>query len=499
MKKLNYAIVSAFLMGGLLFSSCYKDKGNYDLRPIDEIVITGPNYAQDNYSVQQYDELKISPNFTFSGEETSLEFTWKLVPPGVRTGDPSIVVISKEKELNYQIKVPAGLYAVHLEIKDLKTDVLRTKAFGVTVRVKGTQGFLVLNNKANGEQDIDVIVDNTKPDVIQGIYSTNNTLKLKDAMDLTMIQSFTNFPGLLYIITKTNGYTLSANYNMVREAKAWFESDPGVIAPTVIYQEVFGANAYMINNGSLHNTYSNAPPLVFTYRASGDYKATKTAFMGAYAFIYDDLNHRFLRFNKSAGRMMSIIKNPAEDKFDVENIGNKTCLLFDHNGQPNLTVGATNYNVVKPIAYCKDNVTGEVFVYKIGFFKSFATYCESVRTVTAPGFGTATAYVNASNNNLTYYASGNKIYVYDFNTDVARVVYTAEDANVSIDKLSTIGNRLYAVLNSKTANTGSIYFFNVEATGNFANGVPFSKYDGFGKIIDVEYKSNSPITGPNWK
>ncbi|MNL46684.1 hypothetical protein D3C87_1694200 [compost metagenome] len=79
------------------------------------------------------------------------------------------------------------------------------------------------------------------------------------------------------------------------------------------------------------------------------------------------------------------------------------------------------------------------------------------------------------------------------------MVYTFDDANISVDKLMTNGPQLLAVANGKTGNTGAVYFFRIDPTGNFTGGVPFSKYEGFGKIQDVEYKYNVVNTGALWK
>lgn len=165
----------------------------------------------------------------------------------------------------------------------------------------------------------------------------------------------------------------------------------------------------------------------------------------------------------------------------------------------NASPSTANFASFKPVAYCKDNQTGKTFVYKFGFFRSLVTYCESVKEVTAPGFSTATAYANATNNPLTYYAAGNKIYAYDFNNDVARVVYTFDQTDISIDLLMTNGTQFLAAVNSKTGNNGSVFFFKVDPTGSFAGSTFFSKYESFGKILDIEYKFNSLNPGVTWK
>ena len=486
-------------LAGLFFTSCYKDKGNYDLSPVNVITLSGPGYRIDNYTLAQLDSLKITPEVKFSGDSTKLLYSWKLIPAKAKTGDTSIKTIGIERNVKYAVRVPVGEYTIHFQVTDPESSVARSKTYGLIVRAKASQGFLVLNDKADGFQDIDVILDNTKAEVFSGAFSANNTIRLKEATGLSMVQSLANGNGLLYVFRKNGGYTLLPSFGFLQEPRAWFFDAPDAYAPTVIYQDLFGMNNYLINNGSLHSTTGSSTPLIFSYRASGNYKATKSLLMSTNAFIYDDLNHRFLKFNKSAGKMMSITKN-IEDKFNVEDIGNKSCLLFDHTMQPGTSPSATNFSTLKPIAYAKDNVTGKTFVYKFGFFKSLVTYCESVKEVTAPGFSNATAYVNASNNPLTYYAVENKIYVYDFNNDIARLVYTFSAADISIDQLMTNGTQLLAVVNGKTGNTGSVYFFKVEPTGSFTGNTYFSSYGSFGKIRDVEYKYNSVNTnGISWK
>ncbi len=488
-----------FLLGGLVLSSCYKDKGNYDLAPVDVIQIGGPVSGPENYALQQFDLLKISPEFTFTGDESKLEYTWKIFPLNVKPDDPRVQVISNKRELEYQVKVPVGSYSVLLEIRDPQTSIMRSRTFGVVVRLKGAQGFMVLNTKDNGEQDIDVIVDNTKPEIFFGLFSANNSIKLKDATRLGMLQSAGNSSGTIYVFQKKGGFSLGSSFAFLQDARYWFFDAQPQYAGSAIYTDFFGANAYLINDGNVHIALSPVSPPAFAYKAAGNYKATKWLFMSGYVFIYDDLNHRFLKLDKRGNRMSTITPNPVEDVFDVNDIGDKECLLFDHNLQPTVAPSAANYNLLKPIAYCRDK-NGKTFMYKFGFFRSLVTYCESVHEVTAPGFSTATAYVNSANNPLTFYASGNKIYVYDFTNDKAREIYTFAESDISIDRLKTNGTKLMAVANGKSANTGAVYFFDLEATGNIKNDTYASKYDGFGKVQDVEYKFNViPFGAVLWK
>jgi hypothetical protein len=497
MKRVQISLILVAIV--LLVISCYKDKGNYDISPVHEVEIGGPSYNLNNYSLQQQDTLKIDPVYSFIGDTTGLVFKWYLMRQGVKTGDSTIRLIGTEQQLAYKVQSPIGAYTVQLSIEDPKNSLVKSRIYGLNVRLKAAQGFLVLNTKPDQTQDIDVILDNTKPEVYYEVFSTNNTFPLKDATKLTMIQSMSNIYGLLYVFLQNGGYTLRPSFDLLQDAPYWFYDQPAKVAPTAIYQDAFGNNNYLINNGKIHSTRANNAPLLFTYQASGDYIAGKSLLMGTYAFIYDQKNHRFVRYNKAAGAVFPITKNN-EDLFNVDSIGNKDCFLFDHTMQPSAAPSPANFSQLKPIAYCKDRDTKKVYVYKFGFFRSLATYAESVKEVSVASFVNASAYVNASNNPLTYYAHENKIYVYDFNNDVSREVYSFSESGISIDQLKTNGSQLMAAVNHKSTNTGEVYFFKINAAGNISDNNYFSKYGGFGKIVDVEYKYNVVnMMGVAWK
>jgi|GEM_PF-1109649 len=498
MKKVQISLILVAI--ALLVVSCYKDKGNYDILPVHEVEIGGPSYNPNNYSLQQQDTLKIDPVYSFVGDTTDLVFKWYLMRQNAKAGDSTIRLIGTERQLTYKIQNPIGAYTVQLSIEDPINSIVKSRIYGLNVRLKAAQGFLVLNTKPDQTQDIDVILDNTKPDVYYDVFSTNNTFQLKDATNLTMIQSLANnIYGLLYVFLENGGYTLRPSFDLLQDGAYWFYDQPAKIAPTAIYQDVFGSNTYLINNGKIHSTSSPNAPLLYTYQASGDYIAGKSLLMGAYAFLYDQKNHRFVRYNKAAGAVFPITRNK-EDLFNVDSVGNKDCFLFDHTMQPSAAPSPANFSQLKPIAYCKDRDTGRVYVYKFGFFRSLAIYAESVKEVTVASFANASAYVNSSTNPLTYYAYENKIYIYDFNNDVSREVYSFSESGISIDQMKTNGSQLMAAVNNKSTSMGEVYFFKINAAGSIVDNNYFSKYGGFGKIVDVEYKYNIVnMMGGAWK
>ena len=65
MKMFRYSLIG--ILGILLFSSCYRDKGNYSYKDLNEISIDVPEVV----SVQQGMVLEISPKFNFALEAVS--------------------------------------------------------------------------------------------------------------------------------------------------------------------------------------------------------------------------------------------------------------------------------------------------------------------------------------------------------------------------------------------------------------------------------------------
>ena len=63
-----------------LFTSCYKDEGNYDYKELNEITVDTVG-VKTSFVIDQYDSLVIEPKITFSLSalpETALSYRWKM-------------------------------------------------------------------------------------------------------------------------------------------------------------------------------------------------------------------------------------------------------------------------------------------------------------------------------------------------------------------------------------------------------------------------------------
>src|SRR5699024_341171 len=84
--KIKHLINSIIILVISFTSSCLKDKGNYDYKQINEIVISGIEKSQ-RYEVFSFvDTLRIAPNLEGIDNHNSDRFTyeWKIMP---RLGD----------------------------------------------------------------------------------------------------------------------------------------------------------------------------------------------------------------------------------------------------------------------------------------------------------------------------------------------------------------------------------------------------------------------------
>lgn len=117
MKKSCLFAASALL---LLLGGCYGDKGNYDYRDINEIVIGARGFEGVEYKLRSgIDELKISPHITASQDPEltgTYEYEWVVVGrvrnPGERT------TIARTRDLDYAVNLPSDDYSLLLRITD---------------------------------------------------------------------------------------------------------------------------------------------------------------------------------------------------------------------------------------------------------------------------------------------------------------------------------------------------------------------------------------------
>lgn len=145
--KHNVILLLCLVLG--LFS-CYDDKGNYDYREIDELTITGiPEELMS--ALYKSENLVLSPAVTskFDGvinaDDPNYEFSYYYDRPvGGDFLEPRLLDSSRVKDLNILAEIDPGNYTVWFKVKDLRTNIVTSAEFKLSVVTSTTKGWVVL-------------------------------------------------------------------------------------------------------------------------------------------------------------------------------------------------------------------------------------------------------------------------------------------------------------------------------------------------------------------
>lgn len=151
MKKIQSFFILMALCGA--FTGCYKDKGNYDYHPVNELSFSDFN-TDKGYSVDFGEMLTISPKMKgtidVDGTKGSYSYEWSL------DLEPRDSVISTEKALNVKLQMPPGKYTLQYIVKDNASGVKYGTKTQLLVTTKVFEGYMVLN-EVNGKSRLDML------------------------------------------------------------------------------------------------------------------------------------------------------------------------------------------------------------------------------------------------------------------------------------------------------------------------------------------------------
>lgn len=144
-------------------AGCYKDKGNYNYHPVNEVNFSGIDTAA-GYTVYLGDTLSITPQLKGSqdpdGTAKKYSYEWSID----LTGSDS--VLSTEKSLRVRILLAPGKYTLQYKATDLQTGIrfhIRTQLLVVT---QVFEGYLVMCD-VNGHTRLDMLSYNRTADNFQ--------------------------------------------------------------------------------------------------------------------------------------------------------------------------------------------------------------------------------------------------------------------------------------------------------------------------------------------
>ena len=456
----------------MLTFSCSKDNQSFKYEKINYIKITD---ATTSFTVAQRDSLIITPTLVETKPEgDSYTYSWTIDSKGIAESK----VISESKNLRIQVILSPDTYTVTYKVTSKVTGVYALQRYIITVTGLYPDGWYVVNSKdGKGKVSLirtdDVIFDNP-------MEVSNNKIYPGKPLGLY------NFGkgGFFYYFTDQNVYRFNMN--------DWLElGDKSSILPNLATPlpfktaPVFILNAskldqFIVADGGLYAGISgsisdNIRP--FTQRIPGEYDLFPGVFPNTYniTYFYNNAKMRFMR--------MGIFSRILEDapattgSFDMSDVGRK--MIASDRG-----ISTPFEEEIEWYFIMEDNAGR--YLMSLTYDKFFNTEPGvNQPMVNSPEIGSANNFATSSILKQLYYTVGNKVYLYDILSKSARLIYTFPAGYVikDIEMQRTTSKQLVIGVNNGAA--GEVYYFSINAQGEFSNGTYAKKFTGFGEIVQI--------------
>lgn len=470
-----------------LISGCSKDKGNYDLVPINEIKIKDD--APENIKVFQFGNIQINANLeqTKGLDENKLIYSWTTY---LIANPPTSYVLGTSKNLNARVDVKPGKYTILYQVKDPTTGVSFFKEYSMEVSTRLGEGWMALQDMPNGKQEISMI--NVGEEVLHNLYgNANKDQSLPSGCYAIKVLNTVYGVQNVFILAKENAVEVDfISLKKFDEFKTWFYTPPTNINIQNYAYGRLGGSAFIVNNNELYSLsfLNGGDKLKFGVPIKGDWKISEYIFPHTYSdytLVYDTKNQRFLRH---IGAAISTLSNAPGSAFDPNNVGKQ--LVFGGPGSGDF------YNCL-----LKNNNDDQYFMYRVNAANTATVIAaEKYQITDAPELNSAKLFASSGLYLHMYYAVGNKIYLLDIPAQKSRLVYTfPAGAEITAMKLKQSTNLIVFYPDNNKQLTaaiyqngeGKVYKFSISNTGDFTGNTYTKEYTGFNRVKDLEYKNGS--------
>lgn len=436
----------------------------------------------ESYTVVVGDTLKVAPGIVESKPEGhTFTYSWQVWP---NTGDGPLQEISKEKNINAKILLIPGSYRLRYVVKDEVTGIsYLSKAIFLSVQTTYNEGWLVTHN-SGGKGNLgfirrdDVVFLTPLEDVNEKSYDEGISASFSN-------ETFNPFQQIIFI-TKSGAYRLDAKslVEMADNSKLFFNGAGIQYSPDAYHSaDARFVDQVIINNGDVYSAsasdfFNGANGTEkFTPRLPGDYFAFPYMFRFGPRAFYDNKNKRFMSISSSL--------EVAEFSTGFSNAGRKMVAA---------DIGPAN----EVFCVMRDENTGKFYLFSVS---SAGSHTKDVNKnqemLNCPDLSTATAFTTSTKNVTLYYASGNKVYLYDPSPAVnaAKLIYTFP-AGYTIKDIRMFkgngsnpdhNNRLVVGVNNGTS--GEVYYLGLNSLGQVQDNTYTHKFAGFGQIVHLNYRT----------
>jgi len=478
------------LAAAFLITGCYKDKGNYIYHPINDITTQS---TTDTFRVTRLDTLKITPVITGANTDR-VRYEWRVFPvpdPAEPMGIGKILVLSRERNINEKILLPAGpqYYFFDLVVTDTVTGVSYFKHFHLQVTTEFQTGWMLLEQTAAND-DISFITPENK--VFHNVYSLANPSKPLPQSTTRLISINTqSLAGTLTLaFYGSEGYTLdNTSLEVVGQYSGLFFAPPSPIQPqNMIKPSIFSFGPYTFSAGkiyALNGIYASTlfgasftQPDNLGYTVA-PYVAGGLSFGGIF---FDQAHYRFIYDGGSTSTKLNLFPTNTGMAFDLNNV-HKTMLTMK--AGMGWDLWPDNWYAV-----FKNEGDDSCFLYTVnanGDFAASPVAQARQAILNSPDVQRSPDYLFSSTVKQMYYAADNKLYVYDMAANQSRIVYQfAAGENITALQMQN-GVITLATYNGNPGG-GSVYYLPLSSTGDISGNNYTQKMTGFEKIIGLTFK-----------
>ena len=440
-----------FISAALLFCACYDDKGNYDYHELEVVSIdTTATGIQTEYAIMRYDTLQLEPKIYFEGELVTdaknypLDYEWTIFSATSGVGANTVVdVIGTERKLNAIITRTGGNYFVQLVVTNRNDGIKQFWRIPVAVSEVFDGGWMVFYECADrpGYSDLALIYNPwTKLNVNYNrsyinLYEVTNGEPLQGkpirCFDIAVsLASGNNYVGLCTDYTlvgvSENGIEKALDFN------DFFHEPPATMKPTWYGEHGSGvmsgqSSEVLINDNQIYtNTYSfsategrttkfGVPKFADGIGELAPWNAEVPNTLNYGIVVYDQTYHRF----RYAGYNSAQLEEFAEQDlnvaaFDINNTGME--LVMGDWGK-----GMSQGAGLRPFDYLIMSKGNERYLAVTNFAASNPSDTNIglglyPMNALCPGISEATSMAASHVGSFIYYASGNKLYDFAYDS-----------------------------------------------------------------------------------
>lgn len=484
----SVALLPVMLLAMLLMpAACMEDEGNYDYVDLAEFRVDTVGVSQE-YSVQQFTTLQVPSHLVYAGNKSDLSYRWSIYNPGGGQSDNIATILATTEDLNVEVTAKPGTYTLEFMAQNTKTGERAANRYTLTVESAAGIGLMVLYDNG-GKADIDIV---RTPVLNAALTSTTISRNFYSKVNKTIVSGTPRQLGYnsnhSYIFTDTDGVRLSnEDLTQIEDFDGMFFSKPDSHKPMFYYGVT--SSEILVNNGDVHMMiggwdnglhYFPGPKAM-----QGDSYFAEMAMVvyGGGPFCFDSKGHRFLYCGLWSGEFLSTADvNLSNIYLDITHMAS---------GYPlNGTMG-------KVYAFFKDPADASkrsLMVIDATVNSNASKLMANIDLSGCPEAGVMQNILTTNNSPMFYYSSTTNAYVCPISIDEAICVppsaplWTCPSGETITDMQLLNGNKILAIA-TWTGSEGKVYLFNTDLASGVTDSTPVETFTGFGKIVDMQYKS----------